>query len=178
MGNEEASINPFDANPYDEVDERHDSWDLRHTEFRELVMSVVDENHLKWDTRAAIIVLVNDIMSSNAFMSNQTPPKKGMRRLLEGEDSFNQFEYTLLSIDECIETCLASVDPLDRNKNIVFQIITDIKNHTENFTLTRTVGKDREGLLNRIKHNKETQEIKSTEVSEQESIKIKKGGIL
>ena len=177
MTDEENNVNPYDDNPYEEVDSRHDAWSLRHTEFRELIISLANDNFLKYDTIMALKVLVNDLMSSNAFMSNQTPPKKGMRRFLDGDDSFNQLEYTILSIDEVIELFLASVDPLDRNKNIVYQIVKEIENHTKNFTLTRTVGKDREGVVNRIEHSKQTQEIKSTETAEQESNKIKRDGI-
>ena len=177
MTEEEQNVNEYDDQPYEEGDSRHDAWALRHTEFRELKISLANKNFLKYDTIMALKVIVNDLMSSNAFMSNQTPPKRGIKRFLEGEDSCNQLEYTTLSIDECMELFLASVDPLDRNKNIVYQIVKEIENHTKNFTLTRTVGKDREGVVNRIEHSKQTQEIRSTETAEQESVKIKKDGI-
>jgi len=170
-------VNQFDDNPYDEVDSRHDAWSLRHTEYRELVISIANLNFLKYDTIMALKVLVNDLMSSNAFMSNQTPPKRGIKSMFSGESTFNQLEYTTISIEECIEMFLASVDPLDRNKNIIYQMVNEILNHTMNFTLTRTVGENREGIVNRIVHSKQTQEIKEWSASEKEKENIKKRGI-
>ena len=177
MTDEERNVNPYDDNPYEEGDPGHNAWALRHTELREHIVATANENFLKYDTTVALKMFVNDVMSSNAFMSNQTPPKRGIKRFLEGEDSFNQLEYTILSFDECMEWYLASVDPLDRNKTVVYQMAKEIENHTKNFTLTRTVGKDREGIVNRIEHSKQTQEIRSTETAEQDNIKIKKDGI-
>jgi len=170
-------VNQFDDNPYDESDNRHDAWALRHTEYRELIISIANDNYLKYDTIMALKVLVNDVMSSNAFMSNQTPPKRSFKSMFEGESTFNQLEYTSVSIEECIEMFLASVDPLDTNKNIVYQIVNEILNHTMNFTLTRTVGKEREGVVNRIEHTKQTQEIKELGFVDGERKSIKKDGI-
>lgn len=169
-------VNQFDDNPYDEVDSRHDSWSLRHTEFRETTISILKNNFVKHDTMVAYEVLANDLMSSNAFMSNQTPPKRGLKSMFSGESQFNQLEYTKLSIDECIAMFYASVDPLDRNKNVVYQMVNELLNHTINFTLTRTIGDRREGLENRLVQTKHTQENRETALIEQEHKKIKTKG--
>ena len=115
-------------------------------------------------------------MSSNAFMSNQTPPAKTLRSFFGGGTPMNKVEYTTLSIKEGKEWCLASCDPLDLNKNLLYQLMNEAISHTENFTLTRTVGEDREGRINRIMHTKTTQEIKQIEDEMKNKEDIKRNG--
>lgn len=165
------------ANPYDEGDLRHDAWELRNIPFGQQLLNTARKNGFKRDTIDALTILLNDIMSSNTMLSNQTPPAKTFRNLFDGSNSFNQLQYTKLSITGCIERFLCSVHPTDKKKDIVYQMIADIMNHTENFTLTRTVGDDREGVVNRIEHSKTTQELKQYDMEQKETEKKKRAGL-
>ncbi|MFA5248755.1 MAG: hypothetical protein WC415_06130 [Patescibacteria group bacterium] len=165
-----------DSNPYEESDPRFESWELRHTEFRDYLLELSDDSSLKHDTKIALKVLINDWCSSNAFMSNQTPPKKSFSSFFSGSDGFNQMDYTRICLEELIELFKASIDPLDKKKNVIYQVIKELENHTLNFTLTRTVGTEREGVVNRIQHTKTTTEMKNWEAQEQQKVDNKKKG--
>lgn len=172
---------PFDSviNPFDESDPRYDAWNYRHTDFREPALRAVKDYGARLDTYRAFDIYINDLMSDNAFMSNQSPPKKSLANTVFGtgeQVSYNQYDKTMNHLEICRELLLVSVDPMDLKRNWVYHLINEIENHTYNFTMTRTVGDKREGLENRVIQSKTTSEIKQWEASEKEKTDKKRGG--
>jgi hypothetical protein len=165
-------------NPYEEGDLRHDAWELRNLPYKDQLYEIAKRNGCKRETLDSLEVLLDDIMSANMLMSNQTPPNKSVVSWLGVSKSFNQLEYTKLSIRGCIERFMCGTHPTDRSKDIIYQMVADILNHTENETLTRTVGSEREGVVNRIAHSKTTSELRQIDEERRDTEKMKRGGPL
>lgn len=176
-------MNPelIDSNPYDEGTQLFDNYDTRNTPFKEQSILLLESFSFHKQTIDALTPFILNYMSSNAFMSNLTSDRKqGLSSIFKGlsgesGNGFNPLSFANLSHSESGLMVIAGIHPCDKNKPELYILMDNISKHTELFTFSRTVGKDRVGLTNRVIQTKTTQEIKQEETIK-EAENVKKGG--
>lgn len=164
----------LDTNPHEEGSQLYDNWDTRNTAYKEQAIELLKEYNFHKQTIDALTPYILNYMSSNAFMSNLTPPKGKATMILTGTPP-NPLAYANLSHSESALKLFAAIHPCDKNKPVLYVLLDNIFKHTEIFTFSRVQGNERVGVTNRVIQTKTTQEIKQSEIQKEQE-DIKKGG--
>lgn len=167
-----------DDNPFDDNTDAYTKWDLRNTVFKNQISKRIKESTLKYETIVTIEEFVNNYMSSNAFLSNQSASEIKGGWMNRTTHRFNTLAFTKLGHKESHLMMFASFNPTDIYNPELYVILDLIYKHTDLFTFTRTVGADRVGVRNDVVRTHSTQEIKSLEEREQEKVKELTGGVI
>jgi len=168
----------FSQNPYDETEQQssHERHDVRNTIYKEQIIKILYDGHYRYRTVKAIEAHVHNWMSQNFFLSNQSPKTKALGNMTH----FNQLEYTKLCHEESQLLLNVAIHPIDRRRSELYVLLDEIFKHTDNMTMTRTVGEDRVGVTNGVIVVKNVNEVKQEEIvktEREEERKNKTGGI-
>ena len=143
-------------NPYN-AEMMQDRYRNKTTVFSPRILQEVDNSLLKYKSKQAIRIAIYNLFDSDIFMSNLTKPRSSWK-----EQASDPMTKALNNIDKVMLEIQAGIARTDKNKPDTFIILKNIRSHLE-FILTRAVGPDREGIINRKELAESTQNVTSLE---------------